>query len=206
MTQLENSNGNVDNVISATVELEGELSEAEGYLRAMEIEFRTISSADKKNAQQKTNDYKDEYRQLQENFKKVKNNADLIVMKNNVPNSQTKLVTFNQKLDSSTALLEKSRQTLAQTDALGDNIISNLEAQRENLVDADEKVRDTKKIAVDAKYVLRMMGNRALMHKACVMLTIVILGKCSHCNIVYVGLIMMVHIDYDDDDDIINKI
>jgi len=47
----------------------------------MEIEFRTISSADKKNAQQKTNDYKDEYRQLQENFKKVKNNADMIVMK-----------------------------------------------------------------------------------------------------------------------------
>jgi len=81
MTQLENSNGNVDNVISATVELEGELSEAEGYLRAMEIEFRTISSADKKNTQQKTNDYKDEYRKLQENFKKVKNNADMIVMK-----------------------------------------------------------------------------------------------------------------------------
>jgi len=47
----------------------------------MEIEFRTISSADKRNEQQKTNDYKDEYRKLQENFKKVKNNADMIVMK-----------------------------------------------------------------------------------------------------------------------------
>jgi len=47
----------------------------------MEIELRTISSADKRNEQQKTNDYKDEYRQLQENFKKVKNNADMIVMK-----------------------------------------------------------------------------------------------------------------------------
>ena len=60
---------------------------------------------------------------------------------------------------------------------VGDSIISNLETQRENLVDADEKVRDTKKITIDAKYVLRMMGNRALMHKACVMLTILILGK-----------------------------
>jgi len=47
----------------------------------MEIEFRTISSAGKRNEQQKTNDYKNEYRLLQENFKKVKNNADMIVMK-----------------------------------------------------------------------------------------------------------------------------
>jgi hypothetical protein len=64
---------------------------------------------------------------------------------------------------------------------VGDSIISNLETQRENLVDADEKVRDTKKITIDAKYVLRMMGNRALMHKACVMLTILILGK--YCKV-----------------------
>ena len=60
---------------------------------------------------------------------------------------------------------------------VGDSIILNLESQREHLADADEKVRDTKKITVDAKYILRMMGNRALMHKACVMVTILILGK-----------------------------
>jgi hypothetical protein len=41
-----------------------------------------------------------------------------IIIKSNLQ-SQTKLSTYNQKLDSSTSLLEKSRQTLAQTDALG---------------------------------------------------------------------------------------
>lgn len=70
--------------------------------------------------------------------------------------------------------------------AVGDSIISNLEAQRENLVDADEKVRDTKKITVDAKYVLRMMGNRALMHKACVMFTILLLGKYYETYVVLI--------------------
>jgi len=70
---------------------------------------------------------------------------------------------------------------------VGDSIISNLETQRETLVDADEKVRDTKKITIDAKYVLRMMGNRALMHKACVMLTILILGGAI-VGVAYVGL------------------
>jgi hypothetical protein len=47
------------------------------------VGYHLISSADKRNVQQKTNDYKNEYTQLQENFKKVENNADLIVMKNN---------------------------------------------------------------------------------------------------------------------------
>ena len=87
----------------------------------MEVEFRTISSSssiDKKNIQSKTNDYKNEYTQLYDNYKKVKINYDNIIIKNNLQ-SQTKLSSYNQKLDSSTSLLEKSRQTLAQTDALG---------------------------------------------------------------------------------------
>ena len=87
----------------------------------MEVEFRTISSSssiDKKNIQSKTNDYKNEYTQLYDNYKKVKINYDNIIIKSNLQ-SQTKLSSYNQKLDSSTSLLEKSRQTLAQTDALG---------------------------------------------------------------------------------------
>jgi hypothetical protein len=43
----------IDTVISASVEIEGELSESEGYIRAMEIEFRTMSSVEKRGAQQK---------------------------------------------------------------------------------------------------------------------------------------------------------
>jgi hypothetical protein len=87
----------------------------------MEVEFRTISSSssiDKKNFQSKTNDYKNECTQLYDNYKKVKINYDNIIIKSNLQ-SQTKISSYNQKLDSSTSLLEKSRQTLAQTDALG---------------------------------------------------------------------------------------
>lgn len=37
MRTLESANGNVDAVISSSVDIEGELSEAEGYLKAMDI-------------------------------------------------------------------------------------------------------------------------------------------------------------------------
>ena len=73
----------------------------------MEVEFRTISSSssiDKKNFQSKTNDYKNEYTQLYDNYKKVKINYDNIIIKSNLV-SQTKLSSYNQKLHSSTSLL-----------------------------------------------------------------------------------------------------
>jgi cytochrome c biogenesis factor len=48
----------VDVVVSQTVEIEGELSEAEGFIRAMDVEFKSLSAAEKRNAQQKVNDFR----------------------------------------------------------------------------------------------------------------------------------------------------
>jgi vesicle transport through interaction with t-SNAREs protein 1 len=156
------------------VEIEGELSEAEGYIRAMDVEFKTMAVNEKRNAQQKVNDYKAEHKQLTTNFQAAKYKAESLALKGG-PNARTKLLNANQKLDSATATLEQSRNILYQTEAIGDAVITDLEGQKEKLVDAREKVKDTKRFTVDAKHILRMMGNRALMHKACVMFTILLL-------------------------------
>mmetsp|Transcript_40579 Transcript_40579/g.80702 ORF Transcript_40579/g.80702 Transcript_40579/m.80702 type:complete len:213 (+) Transcript_40579:44-682(+) len=174
MSQLESANGNVDTVVAQTVEIEGELSEAEGFIRAMDVEFKTMSANDKRNAQQKVNDYKAEHQQMVTNFQGAKFKAESMALKGG-PNARSKLLNANQRLDSSTATLEQSRNILYQTENIGDAVITDLESQKEKLVDAREKVKDTKRFTVDAKQILRMMGNRALMHKACVMLTIVLL-------------------------------
>lgn len=163
-----------DVVVTQTVEIEGELSEAEGFLRAMDVEFKTMAANEKRNAQQKVNDYKQEHRQMQNNFQTAKYKAESLALKGG-PNARTKLLNANQKLDDSTATLEKTRNILNQTEAIGDTIITDLESQKETLVDARDKVKETKRFTVDAKQILRMMGNRALMHKACVMFTIVLL-------------------------------
>jgi vesicle transport through interaction with t-SNAREs 1 len=200
MSQLESSNGNVgknpliffvsfifhgnksvcdnllakDIVVTQTVEIEGELSEAEGYVKAMDVEFKMLSANEKRNCQQKVTDYKSSLRQMQSDFSGAKFKAESLALKGG-PNARNKIMTASQKLDSSTATLEQSRNILNQTEQIGDTIIMDLESQKETLVDAREKVKETKRFTVDAKQILRIMSNRALMHKACVMLTIVLL-------------------------------
>lgn len=187
MLQLESANGHVDAVISSSVEIEGELSEAEGYLRAMDVEFRTMSSADKRGAQLKVNDYREEYKQMVQHFQTSKISAESLALKGG-PQARTRLLNANKRLDDSTASLEQSRQLVAQTGTIGDTIIGDLESQKEKLGDAKEKVSETKEFTMDAKRILVMMGNRAIIHKLCVMFTIVALAAGIGC-IGYFGII-----------------
>lgn len=162
-------------MIQASVEIEGELSESEGYLRAMDIEFRTMASADKKSAQQKVTDYREEIKQLHQSFQNAKFNAESLALKAG-PSSRSKLLNANQKLDQSTATLEQSRMLIANAENTGNTIITDMENQKELLTDARGKVKETKDFTSEARRVLRSMGNRAIMHKLCVMFTIVVLA------------------------------
>jgi vesicle transport through interaction with t-SNAREs protein 1 len=172
INQLENANGNVDQIVTASVEIEGELSEAEGFLRAMDIEFRSMSSMEKRGAQLKLNDYREELKQLQSTYTTSKMSAEAQALKGG-PSSRTRLLNSNQKLDNSTATLEKSRQILANTQQIGDTVLTDLETQKETLMDARNKVKETKDFTSEARRVLRMMGNRAIIHKICVVLIII---------------------------------
>jgi len=173
--KLGDSNGNVDQVIASSVEIEGELSEAEGYLKAMDVEYRTMASADKRAAQQKVSDYKEEYRMMQQNYQSAKFQAESLALKGG-PSARTRLLQANQRLDQSTSTLEQSRRLLGQTERIGDSILVDMAVQKETLLDAQSKVKETKGFTVEAKRVLRLMGNRAFMHKCCIMFTIVFLA------------------------------
>jgi len=175
LQQLSETNGNVDAVISCSVEIEGELSEAEGYLRAMDVEYRTLSSENKRNAQQKVNDYRDEYRVTLQRYQQTKFNAESQALKAG-PSARTKLLTANQKLDMSTQQLEQSRMLVAQTEQIGNTILTDLEGQKDVLLDAQGRVKETRGFTLEAKKVLQLMGNRAFMHKCCIMFLIIFLA------------------------------
>jgi uncharacterized protein YdcH (DUF465 family) len=130
----------------------------------MDIEFRTMTSADKRSAQQKVNEYREELKNLQQNYQTTKFNAESIALKTS-PASRTKLLNANQKLDNSTNTLEKSRQVIANTEKVGETIITDMENQKELLKDARTKVKETKTFTSEARRVLRQMGNRAILHK-----------------------------------------
>lgn len=157
------------------MEIEGEMSEAEGYLKAMDVEYRTMSSSDKKGAQQKISEYRNEYKDILEKFNSTKANAESAALKNS-SSQRTKLVTANTKLDSSTAMLEQTRQVLAQTETVGSKVIIDLESQKKTLKEAKGNVDETRYVTREARIILKNMGNRALYHKACIICFIFILA------------------------------
>jgi vesicle transport through interaction with t-SNAREs protein 1 len=140
----------------------------------MDVEVRSMISSDKKNAASKLNEYRDEVKQMQKDFQAAKYKAESLALTNG-PIARQKLLTSNQRLDSSTATLEQSRQLIAQTEGIGSAITTDLEAQRELLQGANKKVTETKQYTTDAKGILVDMGYRAIRHKICMLLVIVIL-------------------------------
>ena len=187
-----------DSIISLSVDVECELSEVEAYLRAMDVEFRAMPSADKKAISVKViilrkilsniffnnhsshayiikiNAYIEEVKQLNQSYNRSKNEAEALALKSG-STSRAKLIAANQKLDQSTLTLEQSRQIIAQTDHLGNTIISDMENQKETLVGAQAKVDETRGFTSNAKAVLVSMGNRAIRHTCCVATVILLL-------------------------------
>ena len=173
ITQLSGTRGRVDAINSISVDIEFELDDADSYVVAMESEFRSMPSAEKKSIQQKVrvclivrtlrmniflilipsfvliqfiflipsfvliqfniisqmNGYKEEVNQLKSHFKRSKGDADALALKTG-SSSRQKLLTSQQKLDNSTATLEKSRMVIAQTDEIGNQTINNMESQK----------------------------------------------------------------------------
>jgi vesicle transport through interaction with t-SNAREs protein 1 len=176
-----------DAVISVSVEIDSELSEAEGYLRAMDVEYRGMVASNKKAGAVKMAEYREEYKQLLQKFTVTKQKAESEALKSG-PAARVKLVTANQRLDQSTATLENSRMLIAQTEVVGQTIMTDLEGQKETLQGAQSNVQETKQYTEDAKSVLTLMYRRAIMHNAGMMLIIVILFGVM-CVIVYYGFV-----------------
>lgn len=141
----------------------------------MDVEFRSMSSAEKKFAQQRVVEYREEFKNVTQSYQQAKVQAESVALKSGAA-SRTKLMNSNQKIDQSTQMLEQSRVVLAQTEKVGNTILSDMESQKETLMAAHEKVTETRTFTADARKVLRTMGNRAIMHKVCVIFSIVVLA------------------------------
>lgn len=174
----------IDTIISVSVDVEGELGEADAYMKALEAEFRTMMTGDRRANQAKLTEFKNELNNLHANYSRVKMEAEQDALKNG-STARAKMTAANTKLDQSTKTLESSRMLVAQTEGIGNTIISDLEGQREQLTDAQTKVEETKQYTVDAKQVLKDMHRRAIIHKVLVYVIIVILFGVIVCEIYF---------------------
>ena len=188
LQQLQKANGDVDRIIASSVEVEGELSEAEGYIRAMEVETRYVKGAEKRKLTEKLSDFKTEFRDNNQKFTKAKFEAESIALKKGATGTRGRLLNVNSKLDKSTATLKQSRALVDETEKIGASTLSDLENQREILIDASGKVKETRTHAEEARQILKRMANRAFWNKFCVYIWIVILFAAI-VAIIYFGFL-----------------
>ena len=155
-----------DALISTSVECEGELSELEGFVKAMEIEVNSMIFSEKQHSQQKLEGYAEEYREALLSFEELRRVAKAAIIKNEM-NSATRraLVADNDRLDQFTNGILQSKSVVAETELIGNVITSDLENQREKLLGAGENVRETKEYTQVARRVLNIMSNRDFTYK-----------------------------------------
>ena len=153
----------------------------------MDVENRMLIGNDKKMVSQKVTEYRDEFKLLTQTYETTRQKAEAIALKSG-SSARSKLISANQRLDQSTATLENSRLLIAQTEAIGTTIITDLESQKDSLKAAQSNVQETKQYTVDAKGILISMGRRAVIHNIIMMLIIFILFGVI-CVVGYYGIV-----------------
>ena len=79
------------------------------------------------------------------------------------------------RLDGTTATLHAARQQVAETEGIATGVSDNLRSQREQLLNAHGRVRETTQYTQDARSVLKAMGRRAITNKIVLWLVILAL-------------------------------
>lgn len=166
------------------MELEAELSEAEGYLRALDVEFKTMSATNKRLIQAKMTEYRDEYQHMIKKYRDTKSKAEDAVVKTS-EGTRKQIYDANKTLDKSTVDLLQSKQLVARTEQTGFVIMDDLENQRDKLTGANAYVKDTKQYTIDARKILKNMGQRAVLQKLGMYLLIVALLAIIVVELVY---------------------
>lgn len=185
LDQLSKADGNINRIIATSVEIEGEISEAESYVRAMDVEHRNIMGADKRDFVDRVRNYRDELKDLNQRFTKVKFQAESEAVKKGSSDSRTKLLSANAKLDKSSDTLLQSRALVGETEDVGTAILTDLKEQKETLQGAGSNVIETRGFTLEARRILKRMRERAFWNKACIYIWIVLLFIAIVCIILF---------------------
>ncbi|KAF0720568.1 Aste57867_208 [Aphanomyces stellatus] len=151
--------------------------EAQRCIKLMSVELRGKAPAVRKAMQAKINVYRDELAGLQRDLERA-----LLLSKQNVSSTSSdgtaqyeRLISNTGRLQRASDQLEQSKRIVQETEQIGISVMDTLAQQRETLLSAHEKVKDTRETAGDARRVLQRMTQRVLTHKLTLWFVIVVL-------------------------------
>ena len=129
-------------------------------------------------------------------FSTTNNNNNNINNNNNNNNNNnspydpfgTKLVETMGDLNSQTSMIADTQRICNDTEFVGANILGTMSTQREQLINANDRVKETRSYAGQARSMLKTMGRRAFFYR--IFLYFVILALLAgNCTILYYGYI-----------------
>lgn len=128
--------------------------------------MNTMLSSEKQHSQRKLEGYADEYKQACKISEELKIASQTAARKNGYDTATRRaLMAANERLDISTSSLQQSKNVVFETEMIGNQIVSELEDQREKLIGAGGSVQETRRSTLDARKVLNLISYRALTHR-----------------------------------------
>ncbi|KAF1334087.1 Vesicle transport v-snare 13, partial [Globisporangium splendens] len=155
-------------------------------MKMMSIEVRGKPPMLRKAMQAKINLYRDELQGLQRDLER----AQLMARetKANPRASYNQNSQYERITDNTNRLLrqrlESSQRIVAETEEIGISVLDTLAQQRESLLSAHEKVRETREVTGDARRILQRMTRRILTNRI-VLYTVIALLLIAICFVIY---------------------
>ncbi|ETV93682.1 hypothetical protein H310_12449 [Aphanomyces invadans] len=154
--------------------------EAQRCIKLMSVELRGKTPAVRKVMQAKINVYRDELQGLQRDLDRALLLSKQISSTSSSSSSSSaaqydRLVANTDRLQRASDQLEQSKRIVQETEQIGISVMDTLAQQRETLLSAHDKVKDTRETAGDARRVLQRMSQRMLTHKLTLWFVILVL-------------------------------
>ncbi|GLE04395.1 hypothetical protein PINS_up013337 [Pythium insidiosum] len=163
--------------------------EAQRCMKLMSIEVRGKSPALRKAMQAKINLYREELQGLMRDVERAQ-----LMSKERTSRQRTaedanysqydRILANTNRLERSSKALASSQRMIAETEQIGISVLDNLSSQRESLLSAHEKVRETREVTGEARRILQRMMRRAITNTI-VLYTIIAVLVVSICVVIY---------------------
>lgn len=180
---------------SALTEAEASITEAEALVRRMDLEARSVAPASKAALLTKLKDYKADLAALKKECRGAASaatagedaRAELGLgdeFASTAAGQRQRLLDQTARVNASGDRIRQSRQTLAETEELGSEILGNLHRQRETIVHARDTLYEADDNIGTSRKVLVAMARRALTNKV-IMGGVILVLIAAICLIVY---------------------
>ncbi|TMW65876.1 hypothetical protein Poli38472_003641 [Pythium oligandrum] len=163
--------------------------EAQRCMKLMSLEVRGKSPRLRKAMQAKINLYREELQGLTRDLDRAQLMAKERKTQKRTANDTSysqydRIMANTNRLNKSTKSLEGSQRLIAETEQIGISVLDNLSSQRESLLSAHEKVRETREATSEARRILQRMARRIITNKI-VLYSVIALLVISICVVIY---------------------